>query len=212
VAWWTEQVVPRLVDRVLADEQAGTVRRRICSGLAGDIIEIGFGSGLNVAYYPPAVTGVWAVDPSEVGWRLAQERVARSLVPVQRAGLDGQHLDVPSRRFDGALSTWTLCTVPDPAAALREVARVLRPGGELHFAEHGRAPDDDVARWQDRIQPLYGPLAGGCHLTRDIEALLVDAGFELMELERWYQPGRPKPWVAMYAGRARPRVTGEAAS
>lgn len=143
---YSDHVVPRIVNRVMDDAALREIRRRVCAGLAGDVVEIGFGSGHNVVYYPAAVTRVTAVEPSDVGWRLAGPRVAASPVPVGRSGLDGQHLPFADGSFDAALSTWTLCTIPDPAAALREIRRVLRPGGTLHFVEHGRAPDPGVER------------------------------------------------------------------
>jgi ubiquinone/menaquinone biosynthesis C-methylase UbiE len=166
------------------------------------VIELGFGSGLNVPYYPPEVTGVWTVDPSAVGMKLAQKRIAASPVPVHEGGLDGARLDFPDDRFDAALSTMTLCTIPDAAGALAEVRRVLKPETSLHFAEHGLAPDDKVARFQHRFDPWQQRLAGGCHLARDMRALLTDAGFEIEELVTRYIKG-PKAWSYMYIGRAR---------
>ena len=164
----------------------------MCAGLAGDVVELGFGSGHNVPFYPAAVTRVTAVEPSDVGWRLAAQRVKAATVPVRRSGLDGQSLPFPDHGFDAALSTWTLCTIPDVAAALREVRRVLRPGGTLHFLEHGLAPDERVRRWQHRLEPVQYRLAGGCHLTRPIVDLLTDAGFTVGEVDVFYEQGAPK--------------------
>jgi len=165
------------------------LRRRVCSALAGDVIEIGFGSGLNVPFYPAAVTAVAAIEPSDLSWRLASDRVAASAVPVTRSGLDGQSLPFDDRSFDVALSTWTLCTIPDVATALKEVRRVLRPGGQLHFLEHGLAPDERVRRWQRRLDPLQQRIAGGCHFTRPIVDLVTAAGFTITELDVFYEPG-----------------------
>jgi ubiquinone/menaquinone biosynthesis C-methylase UbiE len=201
---WTEQILPRLTDRLLAAEAVDKARAQVCAGLRGDVLELGFGSGLNVPHYPAAVTGVWAVDPSGVARRLAERRVRGSRVPVEHAALTAEVLPFPDRRFDSALSTFTLCTVPDVAAALRELTRVLVPGGEFHFLEHGRAPDAGPARWQDRLAGLNRAVAGGCHLTRDIGALLEDAGLEITDLATYYGEG-PRPFAFRYQGVARRR-------
>jgi SAM-dependent methyltransferase len=192
VGFYAEQVVPRIVNKACGTKTAEPLRRRVCAGLAGDVVELGFGSGHNVPFYPADVTRVTAVEPSDVGWRLAAERVKASTVPVRRSGLDGQSLPFPDHGFDAALSTWTLCTIPDVGAALREVRRVLKPGGTLHFLEHGLAPDERVRRWQRRLEPVQYRLAGGCHLTRSIVDLLTAAGFTIRDLDVFYEQGAPK--------------------
>ena len=200
-------VLPRLVNHVCAQPIASRQRQRVCSGLAGRVVEIGFGSGLNVPFYPAQVQEVVAVEPADVAWQLAAERVAAAAVPVVRVGLDAQGLPLEDDSVDAALSTWTLCTVPDPARALAELRRVLRPGGVLHFLEHGLSPDDeDVRRWQRRLEPMQKRLAGGCHLTREILPLLARAGFEVTEAETYYQEGTPRAWGANTLGRARTPV------
>jgi ubiquinone/menaquinone biosynthesis C-methylase UbiE len=199
---WNDQVLPRLTDRVLGVEAVRHARTEVCADLAGDVVELGFGSGLNVPHYPASVTGVWAVDPSAVGRRLARRRVRDSAVPVQYAGADAQTLPFPDGRFDTALSTFTLCTIPDVGRALNELVRVLAPGGRFHFLEHGRAPDHDVSRWQDHLTPLNRALAGGCHLTRDIAAVIRNAGLEVVELSTYYGDG-PRPFAYRYQGVAR---------
>ena len=166
--------------------------RRVCEGLSGDVVEIGFGSGLNVPFYPSKVTRVAAVEPADLGWRLAEKRLKATPVPVQRSGLDGQSLPFADHSFDAALSTWTLCTIPDVAAALREVRRVLKPGGTLHFLEHGLAPDERVRVWQRRLDPIEKCLFGGCHFTRPIVDLVTTAGFSINEVDLFYEQGAPK--------------------
>jgi SAM-dependent methyltransferase len=192
MGFYGRRVVPRIINFACSAEAFEPLRRRICAGLSGQVVEIGFGSGLNVPFYPPGVTGVAAVEPADLCWKLAARRVRAAGVPVRRAGLDGQSLGFPDNSYDAALSTWSLCTIPDPVAALREVRRVLRPGGTLHFLEHGLAPDEAVRRWQRRLDPVEMRLTGGCRFTRPIAELLVTAGFTVTELEAFYQPGVPR--------------------
>jgi SAM-dependent methyltransferase len=191
-----EQVLPRIINAACGMKANDPLRRRVCAGLEGEVVELGFGSGLNVPFYPDAVTRVAAVEPADLGWNLAAERVAASKVAVQRAGLDGQSLPFEDDSFDSAISTWTLCTIPDVAAALLEVRRVLKPGATLHFVEHGLAPDAGVRRWQHRLEPLQKRLFGGCHLTRPIPDLLRTAGFTITEIDVFYEEGAPKALAA----------------
>ena len=187
-----DQILPRVVNAACSMKVAEPQRRRVCEGLEGEVVEIGFGSGLNVPFYPAGVTRVAAVEPAGVGWKLAAERVRASPVPVERSGLDGQSLPFEDDSFDSAISTWTLCTIPDVGAALSELRRVLKPGGALQFVEHGLAPDEAVRRWQHRLEPLQKRVFGGCHLTRRPADLLAGAGFEITALDSYYEDGSPK--------------------
>jgi ubiquinone/menaquinone biosynthesis C-methylase UbiE len=189
---YTDQVLPRIINKACGMKSANPLRQRTCDGLYGDVVEVGFGSGLNVPFYPAAVRSVAAVEPADLGWRLARKRLDASGVPVDRAGLDGQSLPFDDDRFDTALSTWTLCTIPDVDRALLELRRVLKPGGTIHFIEHGLAPDEKVQRRQRRLEPMQKRMFGGCHLTRPIVELLTRAGFEVTEVETFYEKGAPK--------------------
>ena len=189
---YEERVLPRVMDAMCGAKAIHPLRQRVCEGLAGDVVEIGFGSGRNVPFYPRDVTKVAAVEPADMAWRIAGKRVAASSVPVERSGRDGQDLPFADESFDCAVSTWSLCTIPDATAALLELRRVLKPGGTLHFVEHGRAPDESVQRWQHRIEPVWKRVAGGCHLTRPIADLLTSAGFTIIELNDFYEKGAPK--------------------
>lgn len=198
MGWWTEHVVPRVTDLTLRGREIGESRRRVCTGLEGAVLEIGFGGGLNLEHLPPEVTSVAAVEPSDVGWSISQRRRERSRVPVERVGLDGQALAAPDASYDAALCTFTLCTVADPLAVLGEVRRVVRPGGTVHVLEHGLSPDPGVARWQRRLDPFQQRLAGGCHLTRDPAALLAEAGLHVESLDRGDLPGFSGPAALSY--------------
>jgi len=189
---YVDHVLPRVVDVACGLKTARPLRQRVCEGLEGQVVEVGFGSGLNVPYYPEAVTRVAAVEPADLGWKLAQKRLRSARVPVERSGLDGQSLPFPDDSFDTALSTWTMCTIPDVGRALAEVRRVLKPGGTLRFVEHGLASDEGVQRWQHRLEPVQKRLFGGCHLTRRVPDMLTAAGFEIVELDQFYEDSAPK--------------------
>jgi len=199
MGWWSEHAVPVITEKACNTEEIRPYRQRLCAPLAGDVLEIGFGSGHNIAYLPPEVHGLWAVEPSRRARRFAERRIAAASLPVTPAGVDGQSLDLPDDRFDHALSTFTLCTIPDPAAALREVRRVLKPGGRFHFVEHGRSPDSKVARFQQRWDPIQRRLFAGCHVSRAIADLVEEAGLRIEELNNSQLKG-PKGFGYIYEG------------
>ena len=191
--FYKEQVVPRLVALTCGASALAGLRARTVSGLSGEVVEIGFGSGFNVPHYPAEVERLLAVEPSTTAWRMATRRIQASPVPVEQVGLDGQDLPLGDASCDGAICTFALCTIPDPEAALAEVHRVLRPGGRFHLLEHGLSPDSRVAAFQRRVDPLERRIADGCHLTRDPVALVTGAGVTVEELEQRYGAG-PRAW------------------
>jgi ubiquinone/menaquinone biosynthesis C-methylase UbiE len=204
VGWYQEQLLPRVTNVLLGGRQFAVMRARVASGLEDAVLEVGFGSGLNVPHYPAGVERVLAVDPATVGRSLAAKRVAESRVPVDYVGLDGQDLPLEDASIDHVLTTWTLCSIPDIDRALSEIRRVLRPGGGWHFLEHGRSPDAKVARWQDRLTPMQRRLAGGCHLNRPIDELVSASGLRVERMEHFYLKG-PKAFGYMFEGVATKR-------
>ena len=189
------------MDRVLRTPEVNTRRAKVCQGLHGRVLEIGFGTGLNLRHYPTEVTEIWVVEPSASAMRLAEPRKAAVSLSVEYLGIDGAQLDLPDGSVDCVLSTYTLCTVPSVEAALSEIHRVLKPDGALHFLEHGRAPTESVRRWQRGLHPVHSRIAGGCHLDRPIDDLITDAGLKIRELETGYGDG-PRPFSYLYRGRA----------
>lgn len=187
--WYERNVLPWVIDLACGIGPIGRQRQKVVPLATGRVLEIGIGTGRNIPHYDKQrVEHVVGVDPALRMHRLAERRIRQAGLDVRLMGLSAEKLPVDDASFDTVVCTYTLCTIPDPVAALREMRRVLVPGGQLLFSEHGLAPDADVARWQARLQPLWGPVAGGCHLGRDIPALLDQAGFEVT-LQQSYIPG-----------------------
>jgi ubiquinone/menaquinone biosynthesis C-methylase UbiE len=199
VGFYVDRVLPRITDVALSGKEFAKLRTRVCGRLSGEVLEVGFGSGRNVPHYPPAVERVQAVDPATVGRRLAANRLAATSIPIEFIGLNGEDLPLADASVDHVLTTWTLCTIPDVDRALAEMRRVLRPGGALHFVEHGLSPDAQVARWQDRLNPIQKRVFGGCHLNRPIDRLLENAGLRVAPLEKFYAKG-PKAFGYLFEG------------
>jgi ubiquinone/menaquinone biosynthesis C-methylase UbiE len=186
---YRDQILPRAIDLALRGGEFTRLRARGTARLAGQVLEIGFGSGLNIPYYPASLERVQAIDPAAVGRKLAAKRAAACPVPIDYIGTDAQTLPADDASVDSVLSTWTLCTIPDASQALAEIRRVLRPGGALHFIEHGLAPDPPVARLQQRLTPFQHRAFGGCHLNRRIDQLVAAAGLELTRIDTYYMKG-----------------------
>src|SRR5262245_57024732 len=159
-------------------------RARFVPLAAGTVLEVGAGSGLNIRFYGPAVKHLYALDPSREIWRLARRRLTAAHFPIEYVASPAESIPLPNNSVDSVVSTWTLCSIPDPRAALREVQRILKHEGRLIFVEHGRAPEPGVRAWQDRITPMWRRVAGGCHLNRKIDDLLVEAGFRFLNIDR----------------------------
>lgn len=201
--WYDRHILPVALDFACGLPMVGRQRQLVVPLAQGRVLEVGIGTGLNMRYYDKSrVTKIVGLDPALELHPLARERIAQAGLEVELLGLSAESIPLPDASFDTVLMTYTLCTIPDPLAALREMRRVLAPGGQLLYCEHGRAPDASVQRWQERLQPLWGKLAGGCHLGRDIAALLRTAGFQLPDLHTGYLPG-PRPMTFHYWGVAR---------
>ena len=186
---YADQILPRAINLALRGGEFAGPRARAAAGLDGAVLEIGFGSGLNIPFYPSAVSRIRAVEPATAGRRLAAKRASACAIPIEFIGADAQALSAGDASADCAVSTWTLCSIPDPNLALAEIRRVLRPGGALYFVEHGLAPDPKVARFQRRLTPLQRRFAGGCHLDRPIAGLLAGSGLELSRMDTYYMKG-----------------------
>lgn len=203
-SWYDRHIFPRAMDIACGLPMIGRQRQLVVPLAQGRVLEVGIGTGLNIPYYDKTrVSTIVGLDPTLELLPLARERIAQAGLDVELVGLSAEKIPLPDAGFDTVLITYTLCTIPDPLGALKEMRRVLKPAGRLLYCEHGRAPDASVRRWQERLQPLWGPLAGGCHLGRDIPALLQAAGFKLPDPHARYLPG-PRPFTFHYWGEAVP--------
>lgn len=204
---WRRRVHPALLDRVMDTAEASAIRERVCAPLAGDVLEIGFGTGLNVGHLPPGVRRVLAVEPLDRAWERSHGRRGDGGPEVERIGVDAQELPLADGSVDAVLCTWSLCSIQDPVRSVREVARVLRPGGELHFVEHGLSEEARVQRWQRRGDPLWARIACGCHIDRDIPALLAAGGLRTTALRTYCTDSEPRFLGWTFEGRAEPTAT-----
>lgn len=195
--FYDQHILPYLIDFACGMGHVMKTRSQVVPQARGRVLEIGIGTGLNLGFYDAQnVSAIVGVDPAAQMQGMARQRAAGIAIPVEMIALELGQIQAEDASFDSIVCTFTLCTIPDPIAALQEMRRVLKPGGKLLFAEHGRAPDHKVRLWQDRLTPLWKPLAGGCHLNRDIPALLKAGGFQIRDLHSSYLPGpRPMTWV-----------------
>ncbi|MGA4632446.1 class I SAM-dependent methyltransferase [Pseudomonas solani] len=200
MGFYDRHVLPRLIDYACGMGEVMKTRSKIVPQAEGKVLEIGIGTGLNLGFYDPAkVQVVIGVDPAAQMQALARQRADAITIPVETIALELGEIQASDASFDSIVCTFTLCTIPDAPAALKEMRRVLKPGGRLLFAEHGLAPDAPVVRWQHRLTPLWKPFAGGCHLNRDIPRLIEAGGFAIRELQTGYLQG-PRPMTFVYRG------------
>ena len=205
MGFYDRYVMPRFINCACATKPIMKQREKVVPRASGTVLEIGIGTGLNLPYYDASkVKRVIGLDPSKKSWDLAGERAAQLAFPVEFIGLPSETIPLEDDSVDTVVVTFSLCTIPDPVTALRGMARVLRPGGSLIFCEHGRAPDESVYRWQNRLNPFWKRFAGGCHLNRDSPQLLIAGGFAVSDMEVDYLPSTPRIAGYNFWGSARP--------
>ncbi len=204
MGFYEEQILPRGINWTMCWPRFSKLRQQYLKDVEGRVLEVGFGSGLNLPQYPDSVAHLYALDPSQLGRRLAEKRIRRVSFPVEFVELEDRRFLLPDHSVDAVVSTWTVCTIPDSLAALKEIRRVLRPGGKYYFLEHGLSPDRRVARLQNLWNPIQKWCAGGCHVNRKIDRLIVDSGFKILDYKRFYMEG-PKILSYMYGGSASPQ-------
>lgn len=198
---YAKYIFPRLLDWTLGSVPMGKYRQRALEPATGNTLEIGFGTGLNLPYYPAAVTKLTVIDSEDMLRERVARRIAECPIPVVRMQLDAQgRLPFDDQTFDSVITTFTLCSIADTALALAEIRRVLKPGGHFIFFEHGRSSNAEVARRQDRFNPLQKIIGVGCHLNRKIDELIVAGGFRITELDRFLLPETPRLLAEMYRG------------
>ncbi len=195
-------VLPWLIHLAMQTRVHTAERARFVPIATGLVLEVGVGSGLNLPFYGPKVARLYALDPSRELWRLARRRLRAVAFPVDYLAASAEQIPLDDGSVDSVVSTWTLCTIPDPASALGEIKRVLKPDGRFVFVEHGRAPEPGVRRWQQRLDRVWPRIAGGCHLGRQIDDVIAGAGFRVAQIERGYTPGLPRPFGYRFKGLA----------
>ena len=204
MGWYEEHVLPRFINLACSTKPTRKQREKIVPLARGDVLEVGIGSGLNLPYYEQdKIRKIWGLEPSEGMRKLAEKKLVDSTLDLEFIDLPGEEIPLEDNSVDTVVVTYTLCTIPDAGKALEGMRRVLKKDGCLLFTEHGQAPDEDVRRWQRRLNPAWSFVAGGCNMNRDIPKLITDAGFRLDNDERMYIPG-PRVLSYNYWGRASP--------
>lgn len=202
MGWYGEHIFPRLMEWVMGGEEFQKQRSLVLARVNGTVLEIGFGTGLNLPHYPAALSSLHAIDPAHMLPRKIAERSAAISFPLQIQRTSAETLPYNARSFNFVVSTWTLCTIPDPVKALLEVYRVLKPDGVFLFLEHGRSEDAKVAAWQDRFNPVQNIIGCGCNLNRKIDQIIAQAGLMIMTLDRFQMQSVPRLGGEMYRGAA----------
>ncbi|WP_088891713.1 class I SAM-dependent methyltransferase [Leptolyngbya ohadii] len=201
MGFYSQRVFPYLMDWSMASPELAQYRRSLLANVTGTVLEIGFGTGLNLAYYPENVRQLVAIDANAGSHRLAEKRVAQSGITVDHRVLNGERLPMSDETFDSVVSTWTLCSIANVEQAIAEIHRVLKPGGKFFFVEHGLSRDPNVQVWQNRLNPVQKVIADGCHLNRNIRQL-VEQQFSSVAIEEFYGEGLPKFLGYLYKGTA----------
>jgi ubiquinone/menaquinone biosynthesis C-methylase UbiE len=199
---YATQIFPRLMDWVMARPAFSQLRETLLQLASGEVLEIGFGTGLNLRHYPTTITRLSIIDPATLLPAKVARRMAAAPYPIQTTHVTAENLPFPDQQFETVVSTWTLCTIPDPVLALHEVGRVLKPGGRFLFLEHGRSNDRRIAVWQDRLNPIQNVVGCGCHLNRQIDRLITQSGLTIVHLDRFSMQGVPRLVGEMYRGTA----------
>ena len=199
MGFYAEWILPSLIDLSMRNKRLRPYRERTAGAAEGRVLDIGIGSGLNLPFYSSAVTHLYAVDPSPELLAMTRKKVERMTFPVDLRCESAEHLSLDGRSVDTVVMTWALCTIPNPARALREMRRVLKPQGRMIFIEHGLSADSRVRAWQNGLNPVWSRVTGGCNLNRKIDDLLISSGFNITELRTAYPPG-PRPLTYTYEG------------
>lgn len=199
MGFYSQVILPRFMDRTMSDSRLAQYRQAVLSEVSGEVLEIGFGTGLNLAHYPQTVRQLTAIDANPGMKKIAEKRLKNASIPVETQVINGEKLPIGDRSFDSVVSTWTLCSIAKVENALDEIYRVLKPGGKFCFIEHGLSEEPNVQVWQNRLTPLQKLVGDGCHLNRPIQNL-VESKFHLVKLERFYAPNVPKTVGYMYKG------------
>lgn len=203
MAFYENYILPHLINLAMSKRDLLPYRRRVISAAEGRVLEIGIGSGLNLPFYPAQAREIIGLEPSPPMLAMSRRAASRSSAPVTFFEASAEAIPIDDRSVDTVVTTWTLCTIPAALQALAEMRRVLKPGGQLLFVEHGLSPDTSIRRWQDWLNPAWKRIGGGCHLNRPIRALIEDAGFAIAEIDTGYIKG-PNPMTYLYQGRAKP--------
>jgi ubiquinone/menaquinone biosynthesis C-methylase UbiE len=202
MGFYCDHIFPRLMEWIMAGDEFLRLRSELLASAHGEVLELGIGTGLNLPHYPETVTELHAVDPAQLLPKTIAARSTRLSFPVRIQKGTAETLTHANRRFDYVVSTWTLCTIPDPVLALQEVGRVLKPGGMFLFMEHGRSDDRKIAAWQDRLNPIQNVIGCGCNLNRQIDRLITQSGLTIAHLDRFNMQGMPRLAGEMYRGTA----------
>jgi ubiquinone/menaquinone biosynthesis C-methylase UbiE len=204
MGFYKDRILPYLIHHAMRQKDLAAYRSRVVPAAEGRVLEIGVGSGLNLPFYSAKVRHVIGLDPSPKLLSMARQAARPAMAPAEFVEGSAEAIPLEDRSVDTVVTTWTLCSIPDAPRSLREMRRVLKPGGRLLFVEHGRAPDASVRWWQDHLNPAWKRIGGGCHLNRAIKTLIEGAGFQFERIETGYMRG-PRPMSFMYEGSARPR-------